>query len=244
MTITTAKLTRGAGLAAMVSGLLFVAIQPVHPAEEVATVTGNAWAVVGSMTLAFAVLGLVGVTGVYLRQVKDVGLLGLLGYLVFSLFFLLTTAYTFAETLVLPPLVPLAPEFVDSFLGVFSGSSGDVDLGAIGAIGGVAFLLYFVGGSLFGIALFRAAVLSRPAALLLVFGAVSTILVPLLPHAVGRYAAVPMGVALIWLGYSLWSDRRQMTADPVSHGGSAQLNVAPRRGDSPRQAARDSRTTP
>jgi hypothetical protein len=30
----------------------------------------------------------------------------------------------------------------------------------------------------------------------------------LLPHAVQRLAAVPMGVALGWLGYALWSERR------------------------------------
>ena len=31
----------------------------------------------------------------------------------------------------------------------------------------------------------------------------------LLPHALQRYAAVPMGIAMIWLGYSLWSERRR-----------------------------------
>jgi hypothetical protein len=226
MTITTSKLTRAAGLAAVVAGLLFIIIQPIHPSEDIVTVTGNAWATVGYMTLSFAMLGLVGVSGIYLRQVKEAGVLGLIGYLMFAGLFLLTMAFTFAETLILPPLASEAPQFVDSFLGIFSGSPGDLDLGTLGAMGAVSFALYLIGGSLFGIALFRARVLSRWAALMLVFGAVATLLVPLLPHAVARYAAVPMGVALVGLGYSLWSEQREAAAPSASDGRSARLDLA------------------
>ena len=226
MTITTSKLARAAGLAAMVAGLLFIIIQPIHPSEDVSAVTGGAWATVGYMTLGFAILGLVGVSGMYLRQVKEAGVLGLVGYVMFASLFLLTMAFTFAETLILPPLASEAPQFVDSFLGIFSGSPGDVELGTLGAIGGVSFALYLIGGSLFGIALFRARVLSRWAALMLVFGAVVTLLVPLLPHAVARYAAVPMGVALVGLGYSLWSEQRETATASVSDGRSARLDLA------------------
>jgi hypothetical protein len=162
----------------------------------------------------------------YLRQVKEAGVLGLVGYVMFASLFLLTMAFTFAETLILPPLASEAPQFVDSFLGIFSGSPGDVELGTLGAIGGVSFALYLIGGSLFGIALFRARVLSRWAALMLVFGAVVTLLVPLLPHAVARYAAVPMGVALVGLGYSLWSEQRETATASVSDGRSARLDLA------------------
>lgn len=226
MTVTTSKLMRAAGLAAVAAGLLYTIIQPIHPSEDVYTVTSSAWAIVGSMTLAFSVLGLVGVSGIYLRQVKEVGLLGLVGYAMLSLFFLLVTAFTFAETLILPPLAAEAPQFVDSFLGIFGGTPGDVDLGALGAIGAVSFGLYLVGGSLFGIAVFRADVLSRGAALLLVFGALSVLFVPTLPHAVGRYAAVPVGLALVWLGYSLWSEQRQTAIEPSPKRRSPRLDLA------------------
>lgn len=226
MTVTTSKLTRAAGLAAVVAGLLFITVQPVHPSEDVSTVTGSAWAIVGYMTLGFAILGLVGVSGIYLRQVKAAGVLGLVGYLVFGTFFLLTIAFTCAETLILPPLASHAPQFIDSFLGIFNGSPGEVDLGPVGAVGAVAFGLYLTGGSLLGIALFRARVLSRWAALMLVFGAMSTLLVPLLPHAIGRYAAVPMGIALVGLGYSLWSDQREAATAPLPDSSSARLDLA------------------
>ncbi len=42
MSITTTRLTRGAGLSAVVAGLLFIVIQLVHPHEDVAAVTTTA----------------------------------------------------------------------------------------------------------------------------------------------------------------------------------------------------------
>ena len=226
MTVTPSKLTRAAALAAVAAGLLYIIIQPIHPSEDVATVTGSAWAIVGYMTLGFSILGLVGVSGIYLRQVQEAGVPGLIGYLMFGTFLLLATAFTFAETLILPPLASEAPQFVDSFLGIFSGSPGEVDLGTLGALGAVSFGLYLVGGSLLGIALFRANVLSRWAALMLVFGAVSTLLVPVLPHALGRYAAVPVGLALVRLGYSLWSEQREAATASVPDRRRARLDLA------------------
>jgi hypothetical protein len=206
MTLTTSKLTRVAGLAAVAAGLLYIVIQPVHPTEELSTVTGSAWVIVAYLTVAFAVLALAGVSGIYLRQVKEAGLLGLVGYLMLSCMFLLTIAYSFAEAMIIPELADVAPDYVEGFLAIFNGSSSGADVGALAGVGLVAFVLYFFGGSLLGIALFRARVLARWAAAMMLFGAVGTIAVPLLPHAVARYAAVPMGLALIGLGYSLWSD--------------------------------------
>jgi hypothetical protein len=86
--------------------------------------------------------------------------------------------------------------------------------------------VYLIGGSLFGIAVFRARVLARWAALAVVFASVSTLLIPLLPHAVGRYAAVPMGIALIGLGHSLWSDQRVAVAGSVPDRTSRRLDLA------------------
>jgi len=59
---------------------------------------------------------------------------------------------------------------------------------------------------LFGIALFRAAVLARWAALTLAAGTALTILLPLLPHILGRMTAVPVGLGLAGLGVSLWRE--------------------------------------
>jgi hypothetical protein len=73
-----------------------------------------------------------------------------------------------------------------------------------------------LGNLLFGIAMFRARVLSRWAAGLLAFsGPLAIIMVALLPHQLERLAAVPMGIALAWLGYALWSERREQASQPV-----------------------------
>ena len=46
---------------------------------------------------------------------------------------------------------------------------------------------------------------------------------PLLPHQLERLAAMPMGFALAWLGYALWSERRAPAAEPVPGMASPQL---------------------
>jgi hypothetical protein len=81
-----------------------------------------------------------------------------------------------------------------------------------------------LGGLLFGIATLRAGILPRwPAGLLAVAAAV-TPAAALLPHAQQRLAAVPVALALAWLGYALWSERRAHAADPVSNRVSPQLH--------------------
>jgi hypothetical protein len=73
--------------------------------------------------------------------------------------------------------------------------------------------LYIVGGLLFGIATFRAGILPRWAAGLLVVGSVLAPMAALLPPQHEPKVAVPVGIALVWLGYALWSERREQAAD-------------------------------
>jgi purine-cytosine permease-like protein len=89
-------------------------------------------------------------------------------------------------------------------------------------------VVYAGGAILFGIALLRAHVLSRGAAILLIAAAVATPIAGLLlPHAVERLAAIPMGMALIWLGYSLWSAQRKGAAHPLPDSRSSLLDPTP-----------------
>ncbi|MFC0682772.1 hypothetical protein ACFFGH_33490 [Lysobacter korlensis] len=225
MTLTTSKLTRAAGVSAALSGLLYITVQFIHPAETVASIVTPAWAVVAWMTVAFGVLGLIGITGVYLRQVTQSGLLGLIGFLIFGTFLLTAAAFSFVEALVLPAIVKDAPQVVEDILGIFSGAPADGSLGALEALSTFAFGAYLTGGLVFGLSIFRTRVVSGWAGILLAAGSVSTLLVPLLPHTVGRFVAVPVGLALIWLGYSLWADRRgPVTVSPP--GSAARLDRA------------------
>ncbi|MCW2135197.1 hypothetical protein [Arthrobacter sp. VKM Ac-2550] len=227
MNITTSKLTRAAGLCAMLAGLIYIIRQPLHPLFDVSAVNGSNWAIMGYLTLGMSVLGLAGVTGIYLRQVKETGLLGLIGYLLFGSWFVLLTAVIFAQTLIMPPLAAESPQFVNSFLVIFGGSGGtggNVDLGVLGTMGPVSFVLYVLGGLLLGIAIFRAGILSRWAAALLVVGMVLTPLASVFPQTRGSIFAVPVGLALVWLGYSLWSEQRRNAARPATGMQSPKLN--------------------
>jgi len=212
MTITPSKLRRATGFAAIAAGLLYGAIQFVHPVEEVANVTGSTWAIVHYLTIAMGVLGLAGITGMYLKQVKETGLLGLSGFLLLGLFYLTVIANSFVEAFVLPPLAEQAPHIATDILGIFGGAAADGSLGPLEGISTFAFAVYLAGGLTFGLAVFRARILARWAGILLAAGSVATVLLPLFPHAVGRFAALPVGIAVAWLGYSLISTRQAASA--------------------------------
>jgi hypothetical protein len=205
--ITTPKLIRWSGLAALVAGLIFAVIQPIHPPDVVASVTTGAWAVITPLKTAMCLLFLIGITGIYARQVKEAGWLGLAGFLLLIVCWWLQTAFVFAETFIAPPLAATAPGFVDGLLGISYGHTGGIDLGALPAIYGLIGILYLLGGLLFGIATLRARVLPRWPAGLLAIAAVLTPAAALLPHAIQRLAAIPVALAIAWLGYALFSER-------------------------------------
>jgi hypothetical protein len=221
--IDTRNLIRWAGLPLIVAGIIFAGIQPIHPADVVASVTTSAWAIITPLKTIMSLCFLLGITGLYARQANKAGWLGLTGFLLFSLCWALQTAYIFAEAFIMPVLAATAPQFVDGFLGLASGRASQVNLGALPAVWTVAGILYMLGGLLFGIATFRAGVLPRWAGGLLAITAALTPLAALLPHQIQRLAAMPMGLALAWLGYALWSELREQAAESVPGKGSLQL---------------------
>lgn len=220
MNITSATLTRTAAISATAAGALYVFIQFIHPEETLATVTTTGWIVTAVLTGLMALFALVGVTGMYVRQSPEMGTLGLIGYLLYGTFFLLVIAFSFVETFVLPALADDAPQFVSDMLALFAGGEIVGDLGALTALNPVAGVTYLLGGVLFGIALYRARILARWASLLLAAGAVSALAVQFVPHSVGRMAAIPVGVALVGLGYSMIREQRSAAVR------GAQLSVA------------------
>jgi hypothetical protein len=214
MKITASSLIRWAGLAALVAGIIFAGIQPIHPPDELSSVTTGTWAIITTLKTVMCLLFLVGITGIYARQVKEAGWLGLAGFLLLILSWWLQTAFVFAEAFILPPLATTAPEFVDGVLGTLAaGRASEVNLGALPAIYNLGVgIPYMLGGLLFGIATLRAGILPRWPAGLLAVAAVLTPAAALLPHAIQRLAAIPVGLALAWLGYALWSERRRAQA--------------------------------
>ena len=227
MKTTASNLIRWAGLSAMMAGLLFVVIQPIHPPDVLSSVTTAQWAIVHYLGVAMCLLGLLGMAGLYARQAEEAGWLGLAGYLVFSLFYALTLAFQFAEVFISPLLATEAPRFVEGFLGIVSGHASEINLGALPAAYRLSGVLYLLAPLLFGIATLRAGILPRwRAGSLAVAGPVSALAAALLPHELERIAAVPVGLSLAWLGHALWSERRAHAAEPVPGRGSPQLRQA------------------
>ena len=224
MKITASNLIRWSGLSAMVAGIIFAGIQPIHPPDVLASVNTSAFIIITSLKTVMCLFGLFGIAGLYARHVEETGWLGLAGYLLLTIFYAVQMCYAFTEPLILPLLTTAAPTFVESVMGMSSGDGGPMNLGAFATIYSLVSLLYLLGLLLFGIALFRARILSRWAAGLLACSGPLAIIMSLLPHQIARLAAMPMGFALIWLGYALWSERRAPASELVPGRASPQLS--------------------
>lgn len=210
------NLIRWAGLSAMGSGLLFIGIQAIHPSDVLSSVGTDRWAFVHILGVAMGLLGLYGVTGIYARQGEETGWLGLAGWIVLSIFYAITTVFQFVEAFITPKLVSTTPEYVEGFLAIAAGESVEADMGALPTVYAITGGLYLLGGLLMGIATFRARVLPRLAAGLLVLATALPILGTPVPHPYDRIFAVPMGLALAWLGYALWTERREHATAPAT----------------------------
>ncbi len=225
MKTTASNLIRWAGLSAVVGGSLFVGIQPIHPPMDLASVTTGTWTIVHYVGVAMCFLNLLGIAGIYARQAEKAGWFGLAGFLLLGLLWVLTAGFQFAEAFILPLLATDAPKFVEGFLGLPAGTPSEVSLGILPVVWSLDGVLYLLGGVLLGIATFRAGILPRWAGAALVVGTLAPLALSLLPHEYVRLAALPMGVAMVWLGYSLWSERRENVSEPRARRSSLQLRT-------------------
>jgi hypothetical protein len=221
MKITTQGLIRWSGPAVMIAGLSYALVGVFHPPNVASSVTTMPWLTVHITAVATSVFGLIGLAGLYARQAERAGWSGLAGYLLLSLWLALILGFTFVEVFILPALATAAPAFVTSWLGMFNGTPGGLDLGALPTLWTITGPLYILGGLLFGVATFRARLLPRWAGVLLAVGTAMGPLAALLPLDLQPKVAVPVGLALLWLGYSLWSERRapvSVMAGPAAAG--------------------------
>jgi len=207
--VTTESLIRLAGLFAILAGILYIGIQIFHPEDNLSSVNTNLWVIVASLTIAMSIFSLIGILGIYIRQAEETGWLGLAGFVTFSLFWLVSMSFSFTEAFVLPLLTNDAPTFVNGLLGIFGGTKSEVELGIFPILAPLAGGLYMLGGILLGIATLRAGVFPRMSGVLLAFSALVTLAAAIIPHPFDRILAIPMGIALIWLGSILFSGREK-----------------------------------
>ena len=218
MKVTVSNLIRWSGLAAMAAGIIFAGIQPIHPPDELSSVTTTAWAIITPLKTVMALFFLLGTTGLYARQVEKAGWLGLVGFLMFSLSWAFNFAYIFAEAFILPELVTSAPQFVDGLLGISFGRPSEVSLGVLPALYSLLSILFLLGGLLLGIATFRAGILPPWAALMFAASCALTPAAALLPHHIQRLAGVPIGLTFAWLGFALLFARQDAVQSVPSLG--------------------------
>ncbi len=213
MKITAPTLIRSSGIAAIVAGICYVIVGLLHPLNALASVTTPTWAFVHVLACTMAFLGIFGMVGLYARQVEESGWLGLIGFVLFSLWLGLVLCFSFVETLILPVLATEAPNVVDGLMAMFTGPVTGVDLGILPTLWLISGPLYILGGLIFGIATFRAGVLPRWAGALLAAGTALAPVAALLPFEYQSKVTIPVGLALIWLGYALWSGRRTASTE-------------------------------
>ncbi|PFG16258.1 hypothetical protein ATK74_0792 [Propionicimonas paludicola] len=226
MSITEETLTRLAAAAAVAGGLLFIAVQINHPPVDLALVTTGEWVIRQSMKVAFTVLALIGITGMYLRQVTKSGILGLIGYLILAAGFLTMFALETVGLVVMPAIAGSAPGYVGDVLAVATNGTAVGDIGAMTQLNLIGGIGYLAGGLVFGIAMFRANVLARWASILLAVATPLSLAIPVLPWINQRLFAIPTGLALIALGYSLWRESR----NPASVAAVAEVPLSDRVG--------------
>ena len=215
MNITTTKITAAAGLCAAVAGAIYVGVQVNHPPADVAHVVTTEMAVRETAKAVMAVLALAGFAGMFLHNRHRFGVVGVAGYVLVSVGFLAMFANQVIVGCVLPTIAETDPGYVQAYLDAAVGGSPSRDIGGMSVLFGITGFGYALGGLLFGIALFRAGILARWASLLLAAGTTSALALSMLPESFNRPFAVPVGIALLGLGVSLWRDsrRRPTTVD-------------------------------
>lgn len=212
MPVKTEQLVRASAVALATAGAIFVAVQINHPPMDAATAQTTDWLVRSSAKAVMSALALGGLTGLYLRQLRESKVLGLVGYLVFAAGYLTMFSVETIAALVLPTLAASEPEYVTGVLVSAAGGTPAVDIGGMQVLLSLSGGAYLIGGLVFGIALLRARVVARSASLLLAIGTVATASLAFLPEVFNRPMAVPVGIALIGLGVSLWRHPKDESA--------------------------------
>ena len=142
------------------------------------------------------VLLMVGLTALFVRQTEALGALGLASFLLALAGTTMAAGALWSQVLVVPHLAEVAPEVADS-------GSGSVLAGFL-----LSFLLFGVGWLLFGAATLRTRTFPRWAVVLLIVGAVVSIL-PLPSRA------LILEIAAACLGFSLLTEREVQATSPT-----------------------------
>jgi len=219
--ISTSKLLRMAGASVLLAGICYIFVGVFHPPNLASSVTSARWAIVHVVACAMSFFAVLGLAGLYARQAERAGRLGLAGFVMLNLWFVLIMGFSFVEVFILPRMASADPRFVKAWMGMLTGDASELHLGVLATLWTLTAPLYMLSGLFFGIATFRAGIFPRGAGVLLAIGTMLAPVAGLLPNASQPKIAIPVGVALAWLGYALWSEppaqTREVDSQQVAH---------------------------
>lgn len=194
------KLTRWAGLALLLAGVLITIPVVLHPDEtaDPGALLSNSWLVIHTIFIIGDVLSILGLMGLYARHAQALGRIGLMGFILITMGSALFVGVLMIDSYVVPALAadiktqPLLDE------------AGPLFGGPLGLVFMISGLIFSLGAILTGLTIMRTSVLPRWAGLLLLGGPLLAFTPPL-PHLVGVVGGALMGISFVWLGYALWS---------------------------------------
>lgn len=211
---TTSRITATAGICAAIAGTIYAGVQINHPPADLDHIVTTEFFVRETAKAVMAVLALAGFAGMFLHNRHQFGRLGIIGYVLVSVGYLAMFANQAIVGCVLPIVAKTDPGYVQDYLDAAMGGSAS-GLGHMQQLFLITGLGYSIGGLLFGIALYRTGLLARWASALFAAGTLSALALAALPESFSRPFAVPVGVALIGLGHSLWTQSRQNRTSPT-----------------------------
>jgi hypothetical protein len=199
--MSTKKLIRWSGLAGVASGLLAILTEVVLWAvfgdqSTVAAAGSGLWIAMVMLSFLGGYLSIIALVGLYARQAAESGGLGLIGFVLALLGICFIIGFVWTGAFIVPSLAKAAPE---SLQALAAAPTGTFSVGTL-----AAFLFFALGLALFGLALVRVRIVPAAAGWLLVAGAILNLLLNL---ASLPLTGVVYALALIWLGWWLWTEK-------------------------------------
>ena len=196
--VSASDLIRMSGLGLILAGVLIAFFPILHPNHDAAGYASLIWVPVHLMPAGMAVLALFGLVGLFARQDQRNGRFGVVAFVAAMLGTALLLTGTDVEAFIIPFVGLNAPQVME----------GPPPIGQLIAWA-TAGLVFAVGYMLQGIAVIRAGVLPRGAGALVAVGGaglgIGAATTGMLPPVL-LLGALLFGMALAWVGYSLWSE--------------------------------------
>lgn len=202
------KVSKICSILLIAGGVLYIFIQFIHPLDQIDFVQTTRYKIVALLTSVMSLCIGLGILGLFFSLSEKVNLLGFIAVVIWGLFWIISMMFSFIEFTVLPLLVEHNPEFVKGMTGLFSSFPTSADLGLFPILTIVSGITYILGGILFGSYLLNTKLIPKYNGLLIIIASVITVGASAVSHPYDRAFAIPMGVALIFLGYSILKSKR------------------------------------